>query len=47
MIWIKTALHSPDITEKKKKKQQQKLILKKISADNKTMANYPLGKKSR
>ena len=49
MIWIQTAWHSTGITEKKKieKKQQQKKILKKkIAADDKTMANYRVGKKS-
>ena len=43
MIWIQTAWHSTDITEKKfrKKQQQQKKnwFWKKISAEDKTMAN--------
>ena len=43
MIWIQTAWHSTDITEKKKR---EKKWLKKISADDKTMANYLVGKKS-
>ena len=51
MIWIQTAWHSTDITEKKqtKKKQQQKkkTDFEKISADDKTMANYLEGKMSR
>ena len=50
MIWIQTAWHTTDITKKKKKnrkkKTTKKLILKKKSADDKTMANYLLGKKS-
>ena len=49
MILIQTAWHSTDITEKKKKKQQQQKnsFWKKISADDKTMANYLVGKKGR
>ena len=49
MIWIQTAWHSTDITDFyfRKKNNNKKLILKKISADDKTMANYLVGKKSR
>ena len=51
MIWIQTAWHSTDITEiflekKTRQQEQKKMILKKISADDKTMANYLVGKKS-
>ena len=49
MIWIQTARHSADITDffKEKQQEQKKLILKKISADDKTMRNYLVGKNSR
>ena len=50
MIWIQTAGHSTDITEKKKEKKNNSKktdFEKKISADDKTMANYLVGKKSR
>ena len=48
IIWIQTAGHSTDITEKKLKKATTKKIdfEKKISADDKTMANFLVGKKS-
>ena len=48
MIRIQTAWHSTDITKKIEKNNNiKKMILKKISADGKTMENYLVGKKSR
>ena len=50
MIWIKTAWHSTDIAEKNSRKQQQQQktdFEKKLSADDKIMANYLVGKKTR
>ena len=41
MIWIQTAWHSTDITEKNEKKQQLKNDFEKKSADDKTMAKLP------
>ena len=50
MIWIQTAWHSTGITEKKflgKKTNNKKNDFEKtISADDKTMSNYLVGKKS-
>ena len=50
MIWIQTAWDSTDITEKKIENQQQQQKTdfgKNITAADKTMANYLVGKKSR
>ena len=50
MIWIQTAWHSTDITKiflEKQQQKQQNWFWQKISADDNTMANYLVGKKSR
>ena len=49
MIWIQTAWHSTDIPERSFTKKQHKKtnwFWKKISADDKTMTNYLVGKRS-
>ena len=49
MIWIQTTWHSTDITEKKIEKNNsiKKTDFEKKSAEDKTMANYLIGQKSR
>ena len=49
MIWIQTAWHSTEITEifLEKNNNNKKTDFEKKSADDKTMANYLVGKKSR
>ena len=48
MIWIQTAWHSTDITERNIRKNNNRKtdFEKEISSDDKTMANYLVGKKS-
>ena len=48
MIWIQTAWHSTDIPERsfeKKKNNNKQTDFENISADDKTMTNYLVGKK--